>query len=204
MTWLDFALGALLLVAFWRGWVRGLIGALMGLGSLIAALLITRLFARPALAWLDERYGWLADTREALHTAAVPVIGSVAGDQWDVLPAANRLLVETYDRLAQTIFTVLFALVLFALITAALRFLAKQVTIGLDGTPLALPNRLLGAALNLLVTGSVTGIVCAVLLSVPSVKWAALTESQLAPWLAAAAKTLVGTVLGILQANGAV
>lgn len=204
MSWLDVLLGLLLLGAIWRGWGRGIVGAVMGIGSLLAALIITRIAARPTVLWLEDRYGWLAKTREALHAAAEPVIGGTNGSDWGLLPVANRILAETYDRLAVTIWTVIFALVLFALISIGLRLLGKAITAGLDATPLALPNRLLGAALNVVLIGSVAGIVCAVLLSLPSLEWQALSESMLAPRLALMAKYLVGAVLGILHANGTI
>lgn len=202
MTWLDILLGALLVIAFVRGWGRGIVAALMGMGSLLAALLITRVMAEPLVYMLDDRYGWLTNTREGLRQAAIPVLGPIGGEQLERLPDANRFLAETYDRLALTIWTVIFALILFAAITIGVNFLAKKITQGLDATPLALPNRLLGAGLNVVLTGVVAGTICAILLSMPGLNWTALSESRLGPALASAATSVVGAVLGILQANG--
>lgn len=201
MTWIDAIVALLLLAALLRGWQRGIVVVLMGMGSLVAALLLARGLAGPFVAGLDARFGWVGQTSAALRQASMPVLGG-AVDGLQQLPAANRWLAETYDRLAVSIWTVLFALVLFGVIALGLNLVARLVTKGLDLTPLALPNRLLGAVLNTAIIGFVLGSICAILLSIPGLDWRALTESYLAPQLAAAVQTLLAGVLGAIQANG--
>lgn len=173
----------------------------MGVGSLVAALLLARGLAGSVVIAVDDRFGWVGQTSMALQRASLPVLGG-AVDGLQQLPAANRWLAETYDRLAVSIWTVLFALVLFGLITLGLNFIARLVTKGLDLTPLALPNRLLGAALNTALIGFVLGSICAILLSIPSLDWSALTDSYAAPQLAAAVQKLLAGLLSAIQTNG--
>lgn len=208
MNWFDAVLAILLLLAVFRGWARGVVAVVLGIGGLVAALLLSRALAEPVMAWLDDRFGWVASTRDSLARAATPAFvagsGGIPGAGeglpvdpavWQELPIASRWLAETYDRLAVAIWTFILAAVLFAVLSVAIQLVAKLVTRGLDLTPLALPNRLLGAGLNLALNGFMLGSICAILLSVPSLDWPPLAESRFAPQLTSAVQSLLAAAL---------
>ena len=57
-NWVDWAFAAVLVYGAVMGLVRGLSSELATLISMVAAVIVTRLFYEPASGWVCERWGW--------------------------------------------------------------------------------------------------------------------------------------------------
>ncbi len=82
---LGFSSGSIMRVFFWQGWIEGVLGTLLGIGT---GLLILR-YRNDLMFWLSTQFGWELFPKELYHLSEIPASTS----SFDILLIAISVMV---------------------------------------------------------------------------------------------------------------
>ncbi|TDA70696.1 MAG: hypothetical protein D9V47_00395 [Clostridia bacterium] len=186
MNYLDIALLIMLLLAAWQGYRRGVLRTLAGMASYLVGLVAAWRYS-PALAtWLDRQFALRAVLarwwQESLPAPETPVLPGVH------LPAlASAGGAGPTGEAAAFVVTALAFVILLVVVVVVVRWLAGLLTGLLGHTPLGAVNRLaglvVGAAVAVLVLGTVLSLVAIILPPDTGGMAQAMASSTVAPYL---------------------
>ena len=82
---LGFTSGAIMRVFFWQGWIEGVLGTALGIGTGLLVLA----YRNDLMQWLSERFGWELFPKELYHLSEIPAATSM----FDILLIAVSVMV---------------------------------------------------------------------------------------------------------------